>query len=111
MSAFLSPPVTLDGRSVQGTGLEGGKTAGDTGTLPFAGEHLRSTACGRHACGGGADTAHRVGEGIGFDAAASPRWGRLRGHGSAAGRRPGGTPTMLREGTRPGDGQVLAGGW
>ncbi|MFT3956730.1 MAG: hypothetical protein QM722_20810 [Piscinibacter sp.] len=106
-----APPfTTLDGRSFHGVVLEAGKTAGDADTLIFAGGRFRSTACDRYGYGDGAYTVQLDGERVRFDAETeSPRYGRLRWHGTIAGHRLDGTLTMLRDGQPVGEKWVLAG--
>ena len=103
-----SHPASLDGRSFHGVVLEAGKTSGDTDTLVFANGRFRSSACEQY--GDGGYTSWREGNGIRFTAETeSPKYGRLRWHGTVTGGRLDGTLTMLRDGTAVGEKWVLAG--
>jgi hypothetical protein len=103
-------PATLDGRSFHGIVLEAGKTSGDADTLVFANGRFQSAACDQYEYGDGPYTAHRQGDSILFEAETqSPRYGRLRWHGTVTGRRLDGTLTMLRDGAAVGEKWILAG--
>jgi hypothetical protein len=102
--------ATLDGRSFHGVVLEAGKTSGDADTLVFANGRFRSSACEQYEYGDGAYTSWRDGNGIRFTAETeSPKYGRLRWHGTVTGGRLDGTLTMLRDGAVAGEKWVLAG--
>jgi len=105
-----TPAATLDGRRFHGIVLEAGKTEGDADTITFAGGRFRSSACDRYGYGDGAYTTRVDGDCVRFEAETeSAQYGRLRWHGTIAGKRLDGTLTMMRDGQAVGQKWVLAG--
>lgn len=100
----------LDGRTFDGIVLECGKTSGDADSLIFSGGRFRSTACDRYDYGDGAYSATASGDTISFTAETeSPKYGKLRWHGTVRGKRLDGTLVMVRDGKDLGEKWILAG--
>jgi hypothetical protein len=109
-SSAPTVPRPLDGRRFVGVVLERGQSAGDADTVTFEHGRFRSTACDRYGYGDGAYSAYDDGGGIVFDAETeSPKYGRLRWHGTVRGARLDATLTMLRDGVASGEKWLLAG--
>lgn len=111
MTMNTSETTLLDGRRFDGIVLERGKTSGDADTLIFEGGRFRSTACDRFGYGDGPYTTTAVYLGdVVFEAETiSPKYGRLRWHGTVRNGRLDGTLTMLRDGVSLGEKWVIAG--
>lgn len=105
-----TPTTTLDGKQFRGIVLERGKTEGDADTLIFQNGRFRSTACDQYGYGDGAYTATTRDGATDFAAETeSPKYGKLRWHGTVRGARMDATLTMVRDGADAGEKWVLAG--
>lgn len=102
--------TTLDGKRFLGIVLERGKTEGDADTLIFENGRFRSTACDQWGYGDGAYTATaQLGATVFAAETESPKYGKLRWHGTVRGARLDATLTMVRDGVEAGEKWVLAG--